>query len=79
MSATTDQKKSTLLPLERLVEIYHTSDIETLFVKAYEETIGGPKEHAIFDFRLYRDGQEKGVPAYIERACRVHGVWPFSD
>jgi len=79
MSAAKDKRPARQLPLEHLMAVYHASDIETLFIKAYEETIGGPKEHAIFDFRLYRDGKENGIPAYIKRACQKHGITPLSD
>lgn len=66
----------TSLAVERLMDVYKTTDAKTVFVKAYQECIGGLAENALCDFRLYRGGETAGLPAYIERACRNHGVWP---
>ena len=66
----------TSLAIERLKAVYKTKDAATVFVKAYQECVGGLTENALCDFRLYRGGETSSLPAYIERACRDHGVWP---
>lgn len=66
----------TTLAIERLMIVYKTTDAKTVFVKAYQECVGGLAENALCDFRLYRGGETAALPAYIERACRDHGVWP---
>ena len=66
----------TSLAIERLKAVYETKDAKTVFVKAYQECVGGLAENALCDFRLYLGGETASLPAYIERACRDHGVWP---
>ena len=64
------------LAIERLKAVYNTNEVETVFVKAYQECIGGLAENALCDYRLYVGGETGNLPPYIERACRDHGVWP---
>ena len=62
-----------------LMSVYETSCADEVFKRAYSECVGGNIDNALTDFRLYRNGETVSVPPYLERACRKHGVWPFSD
>ena len=76
MTTCPEQQSELRAALKALMKVYSTSDIETIFVKAYREVIGGHIDNALVDHRLYCEGQATFVPPYIERACRDHGVWP---